>query len=180
MKFATVFGLLAVAAAAGMIVANHNLKQIARISAAEQQLEHERMGRRDAADRALVKEKELRDELREVKGERDTYAGALENCGRHTLMELEITAYTVSSDETDDDPGMTALMRKPVVGRTVAVSRDLAGLLGCEIWIEGLGMFWVEDLMNSRYTHRVDVLMGTKAEAMEWGLQRRNVSVVNQ
>lgn len=84
-------------------------------------------------------------------------------------IKVEATAYSASVDETDSTPWQTALMTKPTVGRTIAVSRDLDFLLGKKVKINGYGVFVVEDLMNSRFTKRIDFFKGSKREAIKFG-----------
>lgn len=90
---------------------------------------------------------------------------------------VDMSFYTASEDETDSDPTITAIMTKVKVGRTVAVSHDLMHWLGRKIYIKGRGVFLVEDLMNARYTGRIDVLVASKAIARELGVQS-NTKVV--
>lgn len=80
-------------------------------------------------------------------------------------LHVTVTHYTASADETDSDPDITAILERPRVGRTVAVSRDLKHLLGKKIYLEGYGIRWVNDLMAKGAKMRVDVLVGTKKGA---------------
>lgn len=89
--------------------------------------------------------------------------------------ELTVTSYTASEDETDSTPNQTSLMVEPVVGRTVAVSRDLRKFYGAKVWIEGVGIRVVEDCMNKRYSKRIDVLVATKKQARKIGISKRKV-----
>ncbi len=85
---------------------------------------------------------------------------------------VTITAYTARSRECDEAPDNTAMMVKPRPGRTIAVSRDLFNdgwTFGRSVYIAGLGMFKIEDLMAERHTERLDILMGTVSEAREFG-----------
>jgi 3D (Asp-Asp-Asp) domain-containing protein len=84
---------------------------------------------------------------------------------------VRATAYTASVDETDSDPMHTALMTRPTPGRTVAVSRDLMHLLGADVYIYGLGVRKVEDLMNERFTNSIDIFMTDKEKAQNFGVQ---------
>ena len=86
---------------------------------------------------------------------------------------VTVTAYTASRDECDQDPGRTAIMAKPVPGWTAAVSRDLLGegwVFGDRVWIEGVGVFEIADVMNAKWTQRIDVLVGTKDQARKFGV----------
>ncbi len=86
-----------------------------------------------------------------------------------------VTAYTNRQCETNSDPGHTATMEDPVAGWTCAVSRDLMHWLGGRVYIDGVGVRRVNDLMNKRFQERVDVFMGTVEEARAFGNQTREV-----
>lgn len=88
---------------------------------------------------------------------------------------LTVTAYTANENECDSTPDKTAINTKPIPGYTVAVSRDLSYMLGREIWIEGLGVWHVNDVMNKRYDSRVDIVVKDKDIAKAWGKQERRV-----
>lgn len=88
---------------------------------------------------------------------------------------LTVTAYTVSENECDSTPDKTAINTKPIPGHTVAVSRDLSYMLGKEIWIEGLGVWHVNDVMNKRYDSRIDIVVKNKEIAKAWGKRERRV-----
>jgi 3D (Asp-Asp-Asp) domain-containing protein len=86
---------------------------------------------------------------------------------------VTLTAYTARSRECDGDPDNTAMMIRPRPGRTIAVSRDLFNdgwTFGRSVYISGLGVFVIEDLMHRRHTQRIDILMGTVGEARDFGM----------
>lgn len=91
---------------------------------------------------------------------------------RYFFKEVTLTAYTTCPTETNRDNGNTALMQRPVTGWTVAVSQDLSYLLGKVIYIEGVGVRYVNDLMNSRFKNMVDVLVPNKSSAMHFGVKK--------
>ena len=84
-----------------------------------------------------------------------------------------VTAYTARPCETNDDPMHTATMERPKAGWTCAVSRDLMHWLGGRVYIEGVGVRRVNDLMNERFARRVDIFCGTVKEARAFGTQSR-------
>lgn len=88
-----------------------------------------------------------------------------------------ITAYTPSKDETNNNPQLTATMEKPISGGTCAVSRDLMHWLGGRIYIEGIGVRRVNDLMNKRFKKRVDLCVPTKTYAKDFGI-KKHITVV--
>lgn len=85
---------------------------------------------------------------------------------------VTLTAYTARTRECDETPEVTAMMVKPTPGRTIAVSRDLfddGWTFGRSVYIAGLGVYVIEDLMHKRHTQRIDILMGTVKEANRFG-----------
>lgn len=109
----------------------------------------------DAAERALVVTQALQVKQMENK----------------QVRTVTVTAYNPLEDQCDADPYIAASMRKVRLG-TVAVSRDLfdqGWVFGKKIRIEGLGIFEINDLMNKRFTKRVDVFMWDESDAMKFG-----------
>lgn len=93
---------------------------------------------------------------------------------------VDCTAYTASADECDSDPTITASMTKVRPG-IIAVSRDLFDqgfVFGKKVYIHGLGIYTIADLMNKRYINRIDVFLGTKKEAKEFGLKQVKISLL--
>lgn len=98
------------------------------------------------------------------------------NCARY----VDCTAYTASEDETDSDPTITASMTKVRPG-IIAVSRDLFDqgfVFGKKVYIEGLGIYTVMDLMNKKYINRIDVFLGNKKEAFSFGAKKVKISLL--
>lgn len=93
------------------------------------------------------------------------------------VVEVTLTAYNAVRTQTDSDPTKTALMRKPIPGKSVAVSRDLQHLLGSEIYIPQLGVRIVNDLMAPSHSKKMDILVPTEQMAKNFGKQE-NVRVV--
>jgi len=84
---------------------------------------------------------------------------------------LTVTAYNPTTSQCDDDPLIAASMRKVRSG-TIAVSRDLfdqGWVFGRKVRIEGLGIFEINDLMNKRFTQRIDIFMWDETKAREFG-----------
>jgi len=86
-----------------------------------------------------------------------------------------ITAYTNSIKETNSDNQNTATMEKPIAGWSCAVSRDLIHWLGGRIYIKGIGVRYVNDLMNKRFEKSIDLFMGEVKQAKEFGRQKHKV-----
>lgn len=76
------------------------------------------------------------------------------------------------------NPNPTAVLEKPVAGWTAAISRDLLhlGWMGKRIYLEGLGVFKVNDVMaESVEGCHVDIYAGSKDKAMKFG-KRQSVA----
>ncbi len=119
----------------------------------------------DAAERALAVTQALQHKL-------------LENKQVRTVV---VTAYNPVEDQCDADPFVAASMRRVRSG-TVAVSRDLfdqGWVFGKKIRIEGLGIFEINDLMNKRFTHRVDVFMWDEADARAFGHKEARAALLD-
>ena len=93
---------------------------------------------------------------------------------QQTTANVTVTFYHPQSRgiNSDNDPGNTALMLKPVPGRTVALSTSLVrkGWLGKKIYIEGYGIFYCEDRMAPGLEgNRIDICANSLKEAYRKG-----------
>jgi len=101
------------------------------------------------------------------------------------------TAYNSTPGQTDGSPHITATGTRTRFG-VVALSRDLLGFIpyGSRIRIQDLSgtsynrmlantVFIVEDTMNARMYRKVDVWMGTRSQALNWGSRSIRITVVN-
>lgn len=98
----------------------------------------------------------------------------LEQLQAKATQQVIVTAYTACPRETNNDPGNTASMRKPRKG-IIAVSRDLfysGWSFGKKVYIEGVGIYEIQDLMNERFEKRLDILLGTKKQAKQFGIRQ--------
>ena len=88
------------------------------------------------------------------------------------VLKATITAYSPRICETDDTPLTTAYMKK-VRSDIVAVSRDIiinhGWIPGQKIHIEGVGIKTIGDLMNIRYTNRIDIFFWDVKQAQKFG-----------
>lgn len=94
-----------------------------------------------------------------------------------------VTAYQAEVAQTDSTPYTTAFMRDlRAEPGTVAVSEDiikeLGWPIGAKVYIEGIGVKTIGDLMNPRWKRRVDVFAPTEAYVKEVGASRRQVSLM--
>ncbi len=98
---------------------------------------------------------------------------------------VTMTAFASEPEQTDDEPFVTASGRRVRPG-TLALSRDLLRTFtpgapfdfGDRVRLSRYGEFIVDDTMNPRWTHRVDVWMPTSAEAQEFGKKRGRLFLV--
>jgi len=107
----------------------------------------------------------------------DIYNIVFKNQNIEHSYKCTLTAYSADVNQTDSTPYQTALMERPVVGGTVAVSHDLKKYLGNRIYISGYGIFRVNDLMNKRYNKRIDLFVKDKQTAINFG-KKENIEVV--
>ncbi len=97
-------------------------------------------------------------------------------------IQATITAYT---DDPRENNGIgnavgTAMGTKVRPG-IVAVSRDLlksGWKLGDKLFIEGLGVFSIEDTMHARWKKRIDVAVAGKRDANKIGLIKNRLVVL--
>ncbi|NNF06020.1 MAG: 3D domain-containing protein [Candidatus Eisenbacteria bacterium] len=97
-------------------------------------------------------------------------------------IEVTVTAYSSTVDQTDDTPFITASNTRVRRG-IIALSRDLLREytpgapfeFGDVVEIPGVGNFFVEDTMNKRYTKRADIWFEHRADAYTWGRQNRSI-----
>lgn len=88
-------------------------------------------------------------------------------------IRMTVSAYIAPKSKVTGKRRLTATMKKPVVGVTVAVSRDKKHMLGKRVWVgRGIGYRKVTDLMHWRWKNKMDVLVATRGEAIEFGLKR--------
>ena len=105
----------------------------------------------------------------------DYQATALDsNMHNVKIMLSEISAYTASKDETDDDPNTMANGEKPYLG-AIACPRHLP--FETKVIIEDK-TYTCADRMNKRYTNHFDILMETKKEAFQFGRKTLQVIVI--
>lgn len=93
---------------------------------------------------------------------------------------LRLTATAYCPDCLDDDGPQLSASGAPVrAGRTVAVSRDLRRLLGRKVYIEGVGVRVVEDLMHPRHAGRLDLCLPSRRQAVDFGVQTLEVVILD-
>lgn len=123
-------------------------------------------------ERAIVLMEEVREELSVVRV-------LLES--RHQLVTL--TAYHPPSRGINSDslPERTALMTRPKPGFTAAISSELVALgwLGKKVYIEGFGVWRLEDRMNvSLEGKHIDLCYPTLKAAKAFGRKEAPVTLI--
>ncbi|MBG0791515.1 MAG: 3D domain-containing protein [Desulfovibrionaceae bacterium] len=94
---------------------------------------------------------------------------------------VTVTAYNPTTDQCDSDPLIAASMRKVRSG-TIAVSRDLfdqGWVFGRKVRIEGYGIFEINDLMNKRFTQRIDIFMWDETQAKQFGAKNVRAALLD-
>jgi 3D (Asp-Asp-Asp) domain-containing protein len=87
---------------------------------------------------------------------------------------VTVTAYSPREGETDDTPFITASNAKVREG-IVAVSRDLfdkGWVFGKKVYIKGMGVFTIEDLMARRKRNQIDIFMYDTDNAIAFGRKK--------
>jgi len=120
----------------------------------------------------------LADIYAEQEEQREIIDSILANTENMQRIRAKVTAYTMSRDETDSTPKMTATQRQGRPGRTASVSKDLIYLVGKEIYIPGLGVWTVDDVPKPGDDTLVDLMVGTKERAREIGVSVREICVL--
>lgn len=98
----------------------------------------------------------------------------------HAVKSVDCTAYTACPKETDKDPHITASMTKVRPG-IIAVSRDLFDqgyVFGKKVYIHGVGIYTIADLMNEKHVNRIDVFLGTKKAVKKFGFKQVKISLL--
>lgn len=94
---------------------------------------------------------------------------------------LTVTAYSPRTGETDDTPYHTATNTRVRPG-IVAVSRDLfdeGWVFGRKVYIKGMGVFTIDDLMHERKRNQVDIFMYETDKALDFGLRKLEVYLLD-
>jgi 3D (Asp-Asp-Asp) domain-containing protein len=100
---------------------------------------------------------------------------------RERVKKVTVTAYNPTEDQCDEDPYVAASMRRVRSG-TIAVSRDLfqqGWVFGRKVRIKGMGIFEINDLMNKRFSNRIDVFMWDRDRAVAFGKRRIEAALLD-
>jgi len=91
-------------------------------------------------------------------------------------VEVIITAYSSTVDQTDDTPFITA--SNTTVRHGIIATNFLP--FGTKVKfpeLYGDELFIVEDRMNKRYTHRVDIWMQERSDAINFGIRKTKMEI---
>ena len=106
---------------------------------------------------------------------------------RRTILDLKrsrqvtVTAYSPRMRETDSTPFTTASNR-PVRQGIVAVSRDLfdsGWVFGRKVYLAGLGLFTIDDLMAAGKRNQIDIFMDDTDAALGFGRRTLRASLLD-
>lgn len=110
----------------------------------------------------------------------DAQALEIESLRKKTALTATVTAYSAEVKQCDSDPRVAASLKKVRPG-TVAVSRDLFAkgwTFGRKIYIEGHGIYEINDLMHKRKKKSIDVFIGDTKAAKNFGVKNVTVSLI--
>jgi len=97
------------------------------------------------------------------------------------VLKAVVTAYSPRGKETDDTPFTTAFMMK-VSTNIIAVSRNIlherGWTAGDKVYIEGIGIKTIGDLMNKRYNNRIDIFYFSTEDAIKFGKKNLTVALL--
>lgn len=94
---------------------------------------------------------------------------------------LTVTAYSPTRDQCDDTPFVTASNNRVREG-ICAVSRDLYSKgwgFGKRVFVEGHGVFVIDDLMGQRAEQQIDIFMRDRDQALEFGRRQLEVMLLD-
>lgn len=95
----------------------------------------------------------------------------------YSHLNVTVTCYMPEKSQTDNTPLITASGKKinpsdPIRHRWCGISRDLKFKFGDTIMICGTGIYdgyWiVQDYMNARWKHKIDLLIGSDDYVSKW------------
>jgi 3D (Asp-Asp-Asp) domain-containing protein len=113
-------------------------------------------------------------------------ANANEKKNPSNVLKVTATAYTSHANQTDSTPNIAAWGDKlHENSKIIAVSRDLLTKYGMKhntkVTIDGFsGVFLVQDKMNKRWKHKIDIYMGMNLDkAYKWGKRKVTIRWIN-
>ena len=92
-------------------------------------------------------------------------------------MQVPVTAYSSTPDQTHGDPFITASGSRVRDGIIAANFRPIGTKVRFPDYY-GNKVFVVEDRMNARYWQRADIWMETRDEAKQWGIRYTTIEIL--
>lgn len=132
----------------------------------------------DSTQENSMKIEKMQKEIYNLREENKTITHYAEDLQKRFSFVVQATAYTPRKQECNNDIENTALMLKPKPGWHIAVSHDLIWLLGKKVYIKGVGVRFVSDLMNERFSNKIDIMMPTPKHAKEFGVKELEIVVL--
>jgi len=86
------------------------------------------------------------------------------------IMNISVTAYSSTPDQTQGDPFITASGTRVHDGTLAANFLPIGTKVRFPDYF-GTKIFVVEDRMSARYWHKADIWMATRQEAKDWGVR---------
>lgn len=133
----------------------------------------------DSTQNNAMQIQHLKEELYILREENKAITQYAENLQKRFSFKVEATAYTPRKEECNDDFNNTALMVRPRPGWHIAVSQDLIWMLGKKVYVKGHGIKYVSDLMNERFTNKIDIMVGKVVDAKDFGVQELELVVLD-
>ena len=120
-----------------------------------------------------VMQKQITDVDKNISDKLDSIEADLNKLKNTTprMIKVTTTFYCPAAKgiNSDSDHTNTATMTKPISGYTIAISKSLfkKGWLGHKVYVEGWGVFKIEDRMDKSIEGDcIDICIGTKKEAI--------------
>ncbi len=114
----------------------------------------------------IIKKRPDEQTLVDIRWELGQIRGQLDTLSSRYAERVTVTGYNSVREQTDSTPRITAINTGCREG-VVAVSRDLlerGWTFGSKIWIEGYGVYTIEDVMNSRHRNHIDIWLPGKSK----------------
>lgn len=92
-------------------------------------------------------------------------------------MTIPVTAYSSTPDQTSGDPFITASGTHVHDGTIAANFLPIGTRVRFPEYF-GDKIFVVEDRMSTRYWHKADIWMETRAEAIQWGVRHTTIEIL--
>ena len=139
------------------------------------------------AEQELIEIEQELEELKKINEELNQEIDKLENQLHEVEEEVDnlfgfnakVTAYAPYESKglcSDGNPNYTATGTTPTEGRTIAVAPDVIPY-GSQVHIGGEGVFIAEDTGSMIRGKRVDIMLNSRRDALNWGARERRIIV---